>query len=137
MSEIKLQVGVKALLKNGDRYLLIKRSAEKYPEVTNLWDIVGGRIKSGQLLMSELEREVREETGLQISKARLIAAQDILKNGMHVVRLTYVADSSGDKVELSDEHDEARWLSEDEIRNMEGVDRYFKELVDNGEVFGK
>jgi len=38
---ITLQVGVKALLKNKQgKYLLLKRSSVKYPEVEGHWDIV-------------------------------------------------------------------------------------------------
>ena len=91
-NNILLQVGVKILLKNKDgKYLLIHRSAEKYPEVKDAWDIVGGRINLGTSLMENLSREVFEETKLKIvGEPKLIAAQDILKTQRHIVRLTYV-----------------------------------------------
>jgi len=44
-----LQVGVKILLQNQkNKYLLLRRSLEKYPEIQGRWDIVGGRINTGQ-----------------------------------------------------------------------------------------
>src|SRR3989344_8931904 len=90
-----LQVGVKILLKNKDgKYLLLRRSLKKYPEIQGRWDIVGGRINPGSTLLENLKREVKEETGLTLTGTpRLLAAQDILRNnGRHVVRLTYLGD---------------------------------------------
>lgn len=128
---IILQVGVKVLLKNpSGKYLLLKRSAKKYPEVNNLWDIAGGRIDPGIPLLDNLKREVQEETKLQLtSEPQLIAAQDILKNtDRHIVRLTYVCEATGEPV-LSTEHDEYKWLTLEEIENLKGVDSYFKKIL--------
>ena len=50
-----LQVGVKALLQNKEgKYLLLRRSKEKYKEVEGEWDIVGGRINPGSDLLENL-----------------------------------------------------------------------------------
>ncbi len=130
-----LQVGVKILLKNQDeKYLLIKRSGDKYKNVKGNWDIVGGRINPGTKLLENLAREVMEETQLEItSEPRLIYAQDIIPNEeKHVVRLTYVGETKGDPVLDVSENVEFKWLSLDEIRKMEDVDIYFKEILDKG-----
>jgi 8-oxo-dGTP diphosphatase len=127
---MELQVGVKILLKNKDgNYLVVCRSAEKYPEVGAKWDIVGGRINPGISLIDNLKRETKEETGLGIiSEPKLITAQDILKTDKHVVRLTYVGFADGE-VRLSEEHSEFKWLSLEEIKNLEPMDKYFKEVL--------
>lgn len=53
---MELQVGVKVLLKNPEgKYLLVKRSNKKYPEVGATWDIVGGRIDPGLPLLENLK----------------------------------------------------------------------------------
>lgn len=82
----ELQVGVKILLKNKEgRYLLLRRSLEKYPTATGRWDIVGGRIEAGKNLTENLKREIKEETGLElIGEPKLIAAQDIKIGRAHV-----------------------------------------------------
>jgi len=125
-----LQVGVKILLKNeGGKYLVVRRSAEKYPEVGAKWDIVGGRINAGFSLLENLKREVLEETGLEIKdEPKLITAQDILKTDKHVVRLTYLGLADGE-VKLSDEHSEYGWFSLEEILKLEPMDKYFKEVL--------
>ena len=128
---MELQVGVKILLKNKDgKYLIVRRSAEKYPEVGPKWDIVGGRINPGLSLIENLKREVKEETKLEIvGEPKLITAQDILKTDKHVVRLTYTGNTDG-KVKLSDEHEEYRWLNLEEIKKLEPMDKYFKEVLE-------
>ena len=98
---IILQVGVKILLKNKEgKYLLLRRSLEKYPEIKGRWDAVGGRIEPGTSLMDNLRREVREETALTIvGMPTLIGGQDILRvPGKHIVRLTYMGEAEGEIV---------------------------------------
>ncbi len=128
-----LQVGVKAFLKNKEgKYLLIKRSPEKYPEVDKPWDIVGGRIEAGSSLLENLRREVKEETGLEIvSEPKLIAAQDILRiEGKHVVRLSYVAETHGEPKLDTNENTEYRWLSASDMKRQQGLDMYVKEILE-------
>jgi len=131
---MELQVGVKVLLKNPEgKFLLLKRNAEKYPEVKESWDIVGGRIDPGKTLLDNLRREVKEETGLELKdETRLVGAQDILKvPGRHVVRLTYVAEIQGTP-KLDEDHSEYKWFTLEELKQMPAseLDRYFKELLD-------
>jgi len=130
---ITLQVGVKAFLKNKDgKYLLLKRSTEKYKNTKGVWDIVGGRIEAGTKLMENLEREVREETQLGItSLPRLIFAQDIVPNPeKHVVRLTYVAETQGEPILDTAENVEYKWLSVSELKNQEDLDIYVREILE-------
>ena len=132
---MELQVGVKILLRNEEgKYLLVRRSLEKYPEVgDHQWDIVGGRIDPGFPLIDNLEREIKEEVGLVLEKEpRLIAAQDILRiPGRHVVRLTYVGEIHGEPKLDPDEHSEYGWFTLHEMKSLEGLDLYFKEVLNS------
>ena len=134
---MELQVGVKVLLKNREgKWLLLRRSVEKYPEVGAKWDIVGGRIDPGTPLLENLKREVKEETSLDLKEetVRLVGAQDILRiEGKHVVRLTYVGEAEGELM-LSDEHDKFEWFTLEEMKKMgqAELDTYFKELLMKG-----
>lgn len=128
---MELRVGVKILLKNREgKYLVLRRSALKYPDVGSEWDITGGRINAGETLLENLKREVQEETGLNIiGGPELIYAQDILRiKDKHVVRLTYIGEAQGGVV-LSDEHDEYKWVTKGELATLEPMDRYFKEVI--------
>jgi 8-oxo-dGTP diphosphatase len=130
-----LQVGVKIFLKNPDgRYLLIRRSQKKYPGVKGEWDIPGGRINPGSLLIENLRREVREETQLEItSEPKLIYAQDIIPNEeKHVVRLSYVGETKGEPILDTSENIAYQWLSLEELQKHENVDIYIKEILERG-----
>jgi len=130
-----LQVGVKIFLRNQDgKYLLMRRSPEKYPGVRGEWDIPGGRINPGSLLIENLRREVMEETQLKIiSEPKLIYAQDIIPNDeKHVVRLSYVGETSGEPILDISENVEYKWLSLNELKSYENVDIYAKKIIDSG-----
>lgn len=135
-NNITLQVGVKILIQNEDgKYLLLRRSLEKYPETSdNRWSIVGGRINPGETLIDNLRREVREETGLElVGEPQLIAAQDILNiegyPDRHVVRLTYVGKASGDVVLDTEENDMHQWYPKDELLQLKGLDFYLQKIL--------
>ena len=136
---IKLQVGVKVLLENEKgEYLLLHRSDKKYPNIqgNGRWDLVGGRIDPGHSLLENLKREVKEETNLQLEGTpTLIAAQDIVPSAEHhVVRLTYIGCASGEIV-LDEENDRYQWCSLEQLTEMNGIDCYLKELLDNKLLF--
>lgn len=128
---MELQVGVKVALRNREgKYLLLKRSKAKYPEVNDPWDIAGGRIQPGTPLLENLKREVFEETKLELqSEPVLIAAQDILRNPQkHVVRLTYTANVEG-QPQIDEEHEAFEWLTLEELKKKDGLDGYFKDVL--------
>lgn len=130
-----LQVGVKIFLKNKDgKYLLVKRSSEKYKGTNGSWDIVGGRIDPGSKLIDNLRREIREETQLEItSEPILICAQDIIPNDeRHIVRLSYVGDADGEPILDTTENIEYKWLTIDEIKDQEDLDVYVAEILGKG-----
>ena len=113
--------------------MVLLRSKEKYPEVGGKWDIPGGRIDAGATLEDNLKREIKEETGLEVSTInKLLAAQDIIKpeKEKHTVRLTYLGEADGE-VKLSDEHTDFKWLPLSEIKKLEPIDRYLKEVLEN------
>lgn len=129
-----LQVGVKIFLKNPEgKYLLMRRNPEKYPHVKDARDIVGGRIDPGSVLIANLEREVFEETQLKItSTPRLVYAQDIIPNDeKHVVRLSYVGETTGEPTLDTSENIEYKWLTVDEMKHQENLDRYVSEVLES------
>ena len=129
---MKLQVGVKVLIENDGRFLLLERAGVMPTDNGWYWDIPGGRINEGELLMDALAREVSEETGLTLEgEPKLFMAQDIFvdKAGLHVVRLTYRGAASGD-VTLSDEHQSYKWVERDELLD-DSIDPYLKKALES------
>jgi ADP-ribose pyrophosphatase YjhB (NUDIX family) len=132
---MNLQVGVKIFLYNKEgKYLLVKRSSEKYNNTKGSWDIVGGRIHPGSKLLDNLRREVKEETQLEIlSEPELIFAQDIiLGEDKHIVRLSYRGQTEGQPILDITENIEYKWLTIAELKSHDDLDIYVKEILDKG-----
>jgi phosphoglycolate phosphatase len=83
---------------------------------SDLWGIPGGKIKLNEPAEEALRREVREETGLEISDIRFAMVQDCIGSKefyreAHFVLLNYTCASSGGKVTLNDEAEEYQWIA--------------------------
>lgn len=137
---MELQVGVKALLLDGNGSVLLLLRSKKYETAEGTWDIPGGRIDKGTTLAENLAREVREETGLALTGTpTLLAAQDIMFQNAageekHIVRLTYAATAEGEPTLDGAEHTEFRWVPLSELAALPGLDPYLKQLVDEGRI---
>jgi 8-oxo-dGTP diphosphatase len=131
---VKLQIGVKALIAKHDTYLFLRRSAD-FTSGPQDWDIPGGRIEPEEALPDALTRETKEETGLRLDTIdTLLAAQDIFvpSKELHVVRLTYLANATGD-VTISEEHSEHAWMTRRQILAEEHVDSYLRTVLEGME----
>ena len=127
---MKLQVGVKIILKNPEgKILLLKRNSKKY-YTTGQWDIPGGRIDPGTSLEKNLKREINEETQYNFSgQAKLISAQDIFVNeNHHVVRLTYACEVQDFTPVLDEEHTDFKWCSKKELQKID-LDHYLAKIL--------
>lgn len=61
-------------LEKGEQVLLGLREDRPTKIYRNCWDLPGGQIEPGETVAEALRREFREETGLEIKKARLVEA---------------------------------------------------------------
>jgi len=129
---MQLQVGVKVIIKNSaGLYLFIERSDILPGHDKTSWDIPGGRIHPDETLPDALNREVREELGIDLSGTpNLINSQDIFvpTKDLHVIRLTYVLEMEEQAITLSNEHLAYRWLSIDEVLQLH-VEPFLKETL--------
>lgn len=122
----------KALILSNDKYLLLLRTAGENIHPSE-WDFPGGGIEPGETEKEALVREVREETGIDISPYEAVPIkrwEEISKKGVKISGVDFFCslDSCPDII-LSVEHVEARWFSEEEIFNGEEFAEWIKESV--------
>jgi len=91
---------------------------------SNLWGIPGGKIKWGESSEAALAREIKEETGLQVTEIEFVLVQDCIHSKefyreAHFVLLNYTCHCVGrPHVILNDEAREARWVTIPEARRL-------------------
>jgi len=116
------RVGVGAIVVKDGRVLLVKRATEPSK---GLWAIPGGSLELGETLREGAEREIREETGIEVDVKYPVYTFDFFekdKNGkirFHFVIVDMLANYIGGELRAADDALEARWLSPSDLKNME------------------
>ena len=91
------------------RLLLIKRGHE--PEAGR-WSLPGGRVEPGESDQQAVVREVREETGLEVTPGRLAGTVSRpWPDGRVLVIRDYTAEVTGGSLAAGDDAADARWVS--------------------------
>ena len=113
--EKKFGVAAKALIKNEDGRFLVLFKSENEDINPNEIDIPGGRIEFGEDAVACLEREVKEETDLEIKVVNPSRIWNLIKDDLHLVGITFLADFIRGTISLSGEHDTYRWMTKAEV----------------------
>jgi 8-oxo-dGTP diphosphatase len=96
------------------RILLLQRSAKSRSYALH-WDLPGGKIDPGENFAEALCREVREETGLNISLVALVGATQFIASSGPKVVLVFLVSSQLGEIRLSDEHANFAYVAADEV----------------------
>jgi len=98
-------VSVEALIIIDGALLFLKRNNQP---AKGEWWFPGGRIWEGESLEEALRREVKEETGLDVSSYKLINVYSRVFPERHDVAIAYLCNCKKGKVKLNSEHSEYR-----------------------------
>jgi 8-oxo-dGTP pyrophosphatase MutT (NUDIX family) len=134
---MKTDIVLKTLVINSEGKLLLLRRSETDTRRPLQWDLPGGMMDDGESLEHGAVREVKEESGIEItdqpsvvfSKAEVASWDD--QNGHHgrnVIRIYFVAHVGSPEITLSYEHDNYEWVSFEEALNHIVYDRH-KEVI--------
>lgn len=114
-------MAVGAVVFKEDRVLLVRRGQ---PPAEDFWAIPGGRVKIGETLQQAAEREIREETGVQIRAAKPIYTFDVIERDesdgvrFHYVIVDLSADYVSGELSAGDDAVDVRWVSAEEIKML-------------------
>ena len=115
------RVAVGAVVFRDDCVLLVRRGQ---PPGQDLWAIPGGSVEIGETLQEAAEREILEETGVQIRASKPIYTFDVIDRDMagkvrfHYVIVDLAAEYVLGEPSPGDDALEARWVSAGEIHNL-------------------
>ena len=111
-------VGVGVLIRDIDRYLLIKRAAD--PD-KGLWSIPGGIVEIGEKAEDAARREVKEETNLDVDVIEVldvinkIVMDEESRVKFHFIIIDYLAEFKEGALKASSDALDARWVSSKEF----------------------
>ena len=104
---------VGAIIKDGDRYLVGQRAANK--SQGGLWEFMGGKIEPGETPEQALARECREELDLEIENEHIIDSV-IHEYPEKTIRLTLILCSPKmGSIPKALEHQQIKWVTRAEM----------------------
>ena len=108
-----VELTVLCLIQDGTRVLLQNRVKEDWKGYT----LPGGHVEPGESFVDAVVREMKEETGLTISKPHLVGIKQFpIENGRYIVLLFKATEFVGEVV--SSEEGEMEWI---ELDNLSGI----------------
>ncbi|MFZ5816536.1 MAG: NUDIX hydrolase [Bacillota bacterium] len=124
-----------ALVREGERILLVKRAR---PPHVGCWSLPGGGVELGERVEEALQREVLEETGLEISVGRLLGYADAIDRDAegrvryHYVILYFEAKVEGGRLAPADDAAAVRWVTVAEARSLPLTDSVERAITWSG-----
>ncbi len=117
MPERRIVEVVGAIIKDGDRYLVGQRAANK--SQGGLWEFMGGKIEPGETPEQALARECREELALEIEDEHIIDSV-VHEYPEKTIRLTLISCSpKSGSIPKALEHQQIRWVTRVEMDIMD------------------
>lgn len=102
---------VAAIIKDGNKIFATQRG---YGEFKDGWEFPGGKIEDGESPQEALVREIKEELDVEISVQELFDTVEYDYPEFHLTMHCFISSLKAGKIVLN-EHEDARWLSKDEL----------------------
>lgn len=116
-------MAVRGICEVDGRVLLLKVRSKSSHDA-NKWEIPGGKVKKGEFFDDALRREFMEETGIEITIESLFNAiqnnytacktNEQIKSIQLIMKVT----ADIDDVTISEEHDDYRWFTKSEVKEL-------------------
>ena len=105
---------VAAVIRKGDRIFATQRG---YGEFKDGWEFPGGKIESGETPQDALVREIKEELGLNVVKAKYMSSRYHAPKDILMLNFIVVVEEAPVKIK-EDEIAEARWCTPEEALKL-------------------
>ena len=116
MASMPIYIAPAALITNHKgQYLFLQRSHHSKVNAGK-WDMSGGKPEPGETLDQVLGREVREETGLHITRVgTLSGTAELVVADKRIIYLIFECMADGEAITVSTEHEAYKWVDKSEI----------------------
>jgi 8-oxo-dGTP diphosphatase len=119
------RVAVGAIVVRDGALLMVRRAREP---ARGLWTVPGGHLEAGEHLAEAVQREVAEETGLEVEVRDLMGIFEVVGDP-HFVILDFVAVVVGDPTPVSgDDVSEVRWVALEEVPELDCTPRFVETM---------
>ncbi len=118
-SIVKAIVCTKVLVWNSEKtkfLMLLRGKTAPYGPLT--WDLAGGDVEQSEQLIQSAIREVKEESGMDVSNLESIFVYLDYQPDETILTVFYECITSSEDVAISWEHDEYRWLTYEEAKML-------------------
>ena len=115
-------ISTKAMISQPGKLLMLRISG------SDQWELPGGLLEMDEDLADGLIREVHEETGLSVSVGKIVSVWDnrfgafIVRDGrtlnVRIILIAYLCSTSESTIKLSHEHDDFRWVPNEELTQI-------------------
>lgn len=120
-------VAVGAVVLRGAHLLMVQRGSAP---AEGLWTLPGGRVEPGERLTDAVEREVREETGIEVMAGELLGVFEAISDDHHYVILDhFAAPTADDEPAPASDAVAARWVPLAEVASLALTPRLMEMLT--------
>ena len=121
------------ILNSKREFLMLQRSSND-DFLPGYWELPGGRMDNGEDLVSGLQREIKEESGLETNVINPLKAVSYYldpENPRESYGVFYLCDlkKENQKISLSEEHANYKWVSFDNYNELK-VSNFLKKLIE-------
>ena len=116
-------LGVSGIVFNNQKQILLIRRNQ--PPAMGCWSIPGGKLEAGESLAEACQREIKEETGLDVEVKNIVAVVERRVEGFYYVIIDFLAllvnEDNSQPIAQSDVS-EAKWLGLEDLNNYDLVE---------------